>query len=859
MTRRLPAALLLCAALPVSANVVLLGEQHIGDTESTQFTPSDPVTRMQMRANPSRFHLSQPTTITAVRFDNAVSLNGYIRAVYIDDVEYLGTLSGNVFTLNTPTPALSAGVHRIAPDPGCLDSSNVGVPCPAANGENDIGFSALTLISAQTTTSRALNRRRHIGDDNEAQKDFYLGDYYPDALEPPPNDVRADMTFSIDSARVLNTVQFYRLRGVNTAAGGHAQVLLNGAFIGELTGNGDPGPFSLNTSLFLGAGTHTLSVVAGFLDPGNRDSISWDDVLLLFSAPVAGTPGRFNAVDPGGNAVSGVIQTKIAGAAFALDIVALNLARDAQLADYAGEVSVQLLDAADDSGALDAYGCRPSWSPVTTLGALIFTAADGGRRSLSPINYGGILRKARLRVTDIATGISGCSTDAFAIRPDRFDLRVSDNTALTAGVDRALNDTGTGGTVTHRAGQPFTMRVRPYGAGGVVILSGYDTALSTPTVSVEGTIAGAVPGVISVQGWNAQNTNNGVIRTNTARYSEAGTFNLRAEDAIFADVDAADTLLADRSIRSPLVGVGRFTPDHFRLVSRNTPSFGPACGTFGYVGQPFGYATAPEAQLQAVSATGTVVLNYEGQLYKLPAAVAGSIYRAVDGTDASAVSLDTAAVPTPGNALDSLGAAQVRLRYDAAAQLAVLREQPVAPIDLEVELEVGNIIDSDGVSYADPVDMPLKFGVAAEGTGIAFTASGNQQRFGRLALRNGYGPETQPLDLLFGAEYFTGSGTGFGRNLADSCTTVSAPTLSDGIAAATSVISTSSPLIAGQGTIRLAAPNQIGSVNLSLSGPAWLGADTNGDNVYAEPATSTATFGQFRESETRIYLRETFR
>lgn len=845
----LPAAVSLCAMLPVRADVVLLGHQHIGNNESAIFTPADPVTRTQMISNPSRFHLSQPTTITAVRFDNAVSLDGYIRAVYIDDVEYLGTLSGNVFTLSTPTLVLSAGVHRIAPDPGCLNASNVGVPCPAANGENDIGFSALTLISAQTTTSRALNRRRHIGDDDEAQNDNYAGDYYPDLLEAPPNDVRADLTFSIESARVLNTVQFYRLRGVNTAAGGHAQVQLNGSFVGELTGSGDPGPLSLSTSLSLNAGTHTLSMIAGSLGSGNRDSISWDDVLLLFSAPVSGVPGRFNAVDTGANAVSGVIRTRVAGAPFALDIVALNIAQNAQLGDYAGEVSVELLDASSDSGALDAYGCRSSWGSVAALGTLTFAAADGGRRSLTPISYNGILRKARVRVTDASAGVAGCSTDAFAIRPDRFDLRVSDDNAVTAGTVRALNDAGTGGSVTHRAGRPFTVRVRPFDAGGTVIPSGYDTTQSVPIVTVESTIAGAVAGVISVPGWNAQNTNNGVIRTNTASYSEAGTFNLRAEDATFADVDASDTALVDRLIRSPSTAVGRFTPDHFRLLTRNAPSFAPACGTFGYVGQPFTYAVAPEAQLQAVSATGAVVRNYESQLYKLPAAASGSVYRAVNGADASVVTLDTTSVPSPGNALTALGAGQVRLRYDASAQLVVPRTLPVAPIDLEVELEVGAVTDSDGVSYVDPAETPLKFGLAAADAGIPFTAGGNQQRFGQLFLRNGYGPETQPLDLVFGAEYFTGVGTGFARNLADACTNVTAPTLSGGIAASTSVVSTTSPLLAGQGTVRLAAPNTVGSVNLSLAGPTWLGPSV----------VSTATFGQFRESEQRIYLRETFR
>ena len=63
------------------------------------------------------------------------------------------------------------------------------------------------------------------------------------------------------------------------------------------------------------------------------------------------------------------------------------------------------------------------------------------------------------------------------------------------------------------------------------------------------------------------------------------------------------------------------------------------------------------------------------------------------------------------------------------------------------------------------------------------------------------------------------------------------------------------------GTIRLAAPNVPGKVNVELAGPSWLRSDADANGIYDDVRTAPAeaTFGVFRQTDKQIYLRETFR
>lgn len=851
--KRVAAALLLSliAAGPVLADVLLSGSQHIGDNEDGSFTPRDPVTLGQMQTYPSRFHLSQNSTLTAVRFDGAVSLDNQVEGIWIDNVKRTGLLFGNLYTFLTPV-SLNAGFHTLVPDAGCRDAASLPAACPAAQ-ENDISFSSLTLISAQTTTSRMLNRRRNVGDDTDADDDYDRGmggsQWYPDASEG----LSIDIGFSIDANRTLTQLRFTELRDVDSSNAldpDKARVLVDGTFVGSLLF--DSSSFVLLPNLSLAAGSHTLRVESGIVSATKRDTISWDDIIMQFSASPGTVPGSFNAVDVGQGASTGVIHTKVAGTPFDLDLIALDAARTAPLAGYSGIVTVELLDASNDAGRADAYGCRTSWTTVAALGSYTFPAASSGRLRVSLAYANRFLRVARLRISDPAQGVEGCSTDAFALRPGSFDLFASDDDALTAGTSRTLDVTSATGTPSHRAGQPFTLRAYPRNAAATPVpVNGYE---GSPTATASASVTGAQLGALTPGSWSLTGSP-ALARTDTASYSEAGAFTLSVSDDQFANIDATDgSTLAEREIPAATLSVGRFTPDHFSFVSR-AAQLAPACGTFSYEGQPITFSTAPQFVLQAVSAAGTPTLNYTGSLFRLGAAtLADWSFSAIDGSDASAVTLSPVSA-TP-SVLDS-GLGRATLNFPGTS-LSVVRDQPRAPIDLEVQLAVASLGDADGIAYSDP--EPLRIGQAVNDLGIAFGGGANEIRYGRLFVQNAYGSELQPLDVPFGTEY-AASGGGFTRNLADSCTTATAPVLSGALATSTAVESISSPLVAGLGNIRLAAPTggATGSVSLRMTPPSWLLGDADNDMVYDDPVDALASFGLFRQGDRQIYLRETYR
>ena len=849
------ACLLALCAVPAIADIRIPGDQHIGDEESSTYSPRDPVLRERMLAFPTRFHLTQPSTITAVTFENAVSLNNHIQAMVIDGTSYAGTLSGSTYTLASPV-TLSAGTHTIAPDPGCLDDSNLATDCVEDANENDISFSALVLSSPQTTTSVHFARRRNIGDDND-QDDNYeanprdVNAWYPDASDG----LSVTQSFNLSAQRVLSEIRVYRLREVDVA---NNTVSINGVVVGTFpVNNGNlTDPHVIYPKLSLAAGTHSITVTSGDFGDGNRDTHSFDDIILVFGSPSGGQLGSFNAVDSGGNALTGRITTKRAGASSTVDIVAINTLATALNTLFNGTVTVELMNAADDSAVFNANGCRSSWTPVQTLGTVIFNPLDlnPGRKSFS-FTYNNVLRKARLRMS--SGGSVACSTDAFAIRPNSFGIQVSHANSTTAGTTELLNDTGVVGSKVHRAGQPFTVRVTARNASGATT-SDYD---GTVELSLASVIQGPIPGVLGAQTWTSSS---GVLRSDNVTYSEAGTFTIKARDAEYAIIDADDTdgnATSTGRVVESTAGVGRFTPDHFRLLSRNTPTLAAGCGAFTYLGQAFTVDTIPQAELIAVNASGARTLNYtdNSQLYKLPSNAGVPSWAGQHYPDPLAAGIPVSISATSGlHPFTNRLGGQITVRFGIASDLTAPRTLPEAPYDLEIQLTAGSMVDSDGVTYADPYVFPLTFGDDTPGNGISFGTGTNTFAFGRLFVRNAYGSELSPLAVTYGTEFYDANG-GYGVQTADNCTTAPVVTLSGALAAATSVTGITG-VTAGLGALTLAAPNPTatGSVDLSASGPAWLGDDTNGDTVYAEAAEGQASFGVFRQSERQIYLRETY-
>jgi MSHA biogenesis protein MshQ len=340
-------------------------------------------------------------------------------------------------------------------------------------------------------------------------------------------------------------------------------------------------------------------------------------MLALRPAPnPASALGGFNAFEtstPAGS-LSGVIKTKIAGAAFTLALVALNASRTALATGFTGTVTVDVLDATDNSGALNATtGCRSSWSTLQTVTPNpAFGAADNGRINVG-FNVAVARRELRVRVTYISgtTTIVGCSNDAFAVRPAGFvALAATDDTDATAGTARVLNNANATSGVVHRAGRAFTVLARAVNADGATTTAGYDGG---PTLAVSSCVqpAGCTAGALTA----SLTATNGTV-AGSATYSEAGVIAVALSDSDFAAIDAADSSVAERTATSAAATFGRFVPDAYRLAVAVAPQFGaPLCGagpatqSFVFAGQPFSFATTPRVLATPINAAGQALAN----------------------------------------------------------------------------------------------------------------------------------------------------------------------------------------------------------------------------------------------------------
>lgn len=580
-----------------------------------------------------------------------------------------------------------------------------------------------------------------------------------------------------------------------------------------------------------------------------------------------GAPGGFNAYDTGtaAGAIVGNIKTKIAGQAFNLDLIVLDTARTAIQTSFAGAVKVELLDASNNSGALDANGCRSTWATIQILGTNpTFAAGDNGRKTVS-FQENNAWKDVRVRVSYPAAGAAtavGCSSDNFAIRPASFaNAAVSDTDWSTAGTARSLNNTSASGGNVHKAGQP--VRVSAVAANGLgnATTNYVDRPAATP-------IACVLPATCTFGAFTlTTNAVAGVLADNAASYSEVGSFTLQLVDANFAAVDASDgSTTADRYIVSPVFSVGRFVPDHFDLAVNNTPQFktfnNAACASrsFTYVGQPFGYVTAPQAAVVAKNAAGGTTVNYANNLWKLTATGVTQTYTSVPATP-----LLTATVGAPTIISNNDGTGFITANGSDTLIYAHTTAAPFpAPFNADIALAM-SVEDSaeNGASQGIiTTSTPATFN--GGGAGIAFDA-GNAFRYGRLRLSNAHGSERLPLNVPLRAEYF--NGTIFVTNAADNCT---------GFALATDLTlsnyqrnlnpgeTTPGPanivLSSGVSAITLSAPatatsSNSGSVDLTLTVPNWL--QFNWSGAVGNPK-ARATFGVYRNANEFIYLREAY-
>jgi MSHA biogenesis protein MshQ len=635
---------------------------------------------------------------------------------------------------------------------------------------------------------------------------------------------------------------------------------------------------SYQPHVFLATGTKTATV-GGNSDTGNAH------ILALRPLPVTGLQGGFNAYDTStaAGAGSGFIRTKVAGTTVSVAIAALNWPRTAVETTFTGTVRVEVLDASNNSGAMDVYGCRSSWTVLQTLSNPTFAAGDNGRKNVS-FTQANSYQDLRIRVSSPTSSptIIGCSNDNFALRPNTFaSFSVTDNDWETAGTSRTLGNTALPGGIIHKAGRPFTVQATAVNGAGTPATTTNYTGTPTATLSDCGG-SSACPSSMGTLALGASFVG-GVLATSTASYDDVGSFNLQLRDTTFSVVDAGDGTLSDcsasgRYVCSGTLAVGRFVPDNF-AVALNTPSFSTACGSFTYVGQRLNYATAPVITVTARNFAGGTTTNYAGTLWQITnASLTGKSYAAAVGT------LDLTGLPGTDPAINSAGSGTGTLTFGSG--LAFTRTTPVAPFDADISLAI-NVIDADGITSAT---NPATFGVATPGNGIDFSSS-KAMRFGRLVMRNANGSQLMPLLVRVEAQYWTGGPTNsFVTNTQDSCTTFASADVAmgnytgnlSGSPTCETAITSPGGLSAGRATVLLAAPGagNAGSVDLTLN----LGATASGSSctvlggapgsattanlphlqgnwsggAYIDNPSARATFGIFKGSEEIIFMRENF-
>ena len=433
----------------------------------------------------------------------------------------------------------------------------------------------------------------------------------------------------------------------------------------------------------------------------------------------------------------------------------------------------------------------------------------------------------------------------------------------------------------------------------------------------------------------------GVINLPTT-YSEVGAFTLQLQDKTFAAVDSAggpvglgdgtpaDCTATGSYVCSVPMSVGRFVPDHFDVTALVSPTFetfgttDASCSagaaprrTFTYIGQPFGYSITPQATILPRNFANATTANYTGALWKIGGTLPA-------GTTSSSCITDTCTFTTSwtelnGNSSNVVESYTYTLtpvstpHWDSAGATAAAASITVGtgPIGsggngIPVGTEAITYASSDTLAFLRSTATPqAKFTAsitdtisvadtseAASSGNITTTTpaalggtfdSGNEFRYGRLKLSNGFGSELLNLPIPIQAQYwdatipaFVSNPTilAFGDTGVDNCTTLIAAnvtlgseqggiTLANMDTPAGSHISLGGAFIAGSGNLVLTKPSPTptlkGSVvvtaNLAsllyLQG-AWTGA------TYNQNPTALAIFGAYKGAKEFIYLRENY-
>jgi MSHA biogenesis protein MshQ len=547
-----------------------------------------------------------------------------------------------------------------------------------------------------------------------------------------------------------------------------------------------------------------------------------------------------------------------------------------------------------------ATGTRPVMVGATNLvtaspGTPIALAFDGTGTANASLRYAdaGQMRLQARYAGGSSTGDAGLvvtGDDTFVARPARFVLGIPGHDANPAVPGDATRP------VFGVAGVPFTVAVEAQNASGVATPNfgretvgegvRFDSVLMAPA-------GGNNPTPVKVSGFTAWS---GGSSSGTVRWDEVGVITLRPrlDSAPYLNfVDNGSPLLTGDVVGEEVPRVGRFRPARLS-VTANTPTLANACpaGGFGYMGQDFGFGTLPELTVTGLGATGSVTGNYKNgsgaanAFWRFGAALANRSY-------ANTATGTVATLSRTTNGGVAAVTANTAPAFDGTGRITISGDRltyakPTAPEDpffaqLSLALTAADLTDSDGVCFdtaalngCDPLMV----------TGIT-GASGApaEQRWGRIAVTNAFGPELIDLQVPMRAEFFTG--TAFVQNTADVCTALTLAPLVDAnvadtlLPAETCVQDSGSPGASGQGCavagpvprrfmavptvgnggsyqwwLRAPGAGNTGILDATPNVPAWLRFNWRGTGESAP--TARVGFGVYQGDRRAIHEREVY-
>lgn len=605
--------------------------------------------------------------------------------------------------------------------------------------------------------------------------------------------------------------------------------------------------------------------------------------------PTGGALGGFNAIDStyvrgNVNALQGHLFTKLAGTAFQLDIAALNSSSSGISSNYVltgtKTVAISLIDdSAGTSCNASASACTACSKPVIATQNLVFNSSDQGYKTSGNFTVNGAYSRVIAKMTDGTA--TGCSTDAFSIRP----------TSVSAVSATASNAALTGTPVFKAGTDAFTMTA-------TVPVTGYTGTLKLNTTYLQALPTGATAGALNPLSFTAATSGAGSSTATTSfTYSEAGAFKLLGTGSNHALYDDSWTTVDQGSAGDCVAGsysnavdssgkfgclfgitadtatMGRFTASKFAVTSSALTAACTASGktAFTYMGQPF---ASLAVTVQAQNGAGIVLANYDSALLSSLAGVSWVAEDSNSGTNLGS----RMSVPAPSK---TWNAGQYVVSTSAASFA-----RAASPDGSFENLQLGVAVsDPDGALLSNADFNPAGTG-ACSGTGCTAKAVGGTTalRFGRLALTNAYGWEKLRLPVALQAQYWNGSD--FILNGDDSCTQFAATdfVLSGftGLAACDTAFtaSNSAKLTSGAGQLVFAAPNKTGSLTVSptlgsvasgttctgslptsaaaatAASKTWLQGRWKGSATYTANPAAKVAFGLHRGSDKIIQIRE---